>query len=293
MRLLPTKPKSLSQLLATQLTPPRRLNWNVGNAKGDYVERFTANFIRYYFPYLLRNARQLGVPSDSVKLLDIGCGWGPMAIPVVLYKLASAGTHQIDYLGIDIRKDAIDWLAKAYSAYPFVKFQLHDSIADIDYIKSEHSKIATVASSDGQEGEYKIPRDFAHTIQWSSSVFTHLTPEACLSALKAIRSSCAELAFQINTWLIIDDESRFALAAETADRKLPYDCGSFLTYSEANPLVCTAYKIEAVISLYDEAGLEIVNVERGSWRGPAYKNDANHYQDIVISKPRRSRSPHG
>lgn len=291
MRLSLLKRKSQTQLLAAQLAPPRRLNWNMNSATGGYVERFTAAFIRYYFPYLLRNARQLGVPSDSVRLLDIGCGWGPMAIPVVLFERAS-NANRTEYLGIDIRKDAIDWLTNAYSAYPFVKFQLHDSISNIDYIVSEQSQTATVASSDGQEGNYRIPPEFIHTIQWSSSVFTHLTPEACLSALKAIHLSCAEQSIQVNTWLIIDDESRFSLATETADRRLPYDCGAFLTYSQSNPLVCTAYKIEAIRHFYDEAGLEIVNIERGSWRGPAYRNDANHYQDIVISRPRPNASPH-
>jgi hypothetical protein len=89
----------------------------------------------------------------------------------------------------------------------------------------------------------------------------------------------------VNTWLIIDNESAYSLAAGSADRELPFDFGDFLTYSESNPLVCTCYKIEAIERMYRESGLEIVSIDKGSWRGPAYKNGANHYQDIIISRP--------
>jgi hypothetical protein len=99
-----------------------------------------------------------------------------------------------------------------------------------------------------------------------------------------IKSSCAKNSIQFNTWLIIDDESRYSLALGIADRTLPIDCGDYLTYSKTNPLVCTAYKIEAVRNLYASAGLEILKIERGAWRGGAAKNPANHYQDMVVSR---------
>jgi len=116
-------------------------------------------------------------------------------------------------------------------------------------------------------------------------VFTHLTPQACREALKTIRRSCAKDSMQVNTWLIVDDESRFSLSAGMSDRQLPYDFGEYLTYSKANPLVCTCYKLEVIQKMYSEAGFEIVSIERGSWRGESYKNSANHYQDIIVSRP--------
>jgi hypothetical protein len=269
-----------------RLTPPREMNWN-WTGRG-YSEKFSANFISYTFPYLLRNADELGISVDEMSILDIGCGWAPLAIPFAIFTKSENNecNNQNAYLGIDIREDAINWLSRAYEDYPSVKFHWHQAEKKVDYIGAEHLNQNTQSASDGEETNFVIPKDFLHNIQWSSSVFTHLTPQACVQALKSIRGSCARNAMQVNTWLIIDYQSKYSLTAEIADRELPIDCGKFLTYSVKNPLVCTAYKIEAIKEMYAEAGLEIVRIDRGSWRGPAHSNLANHYQDIVISRPR-------
>jgi hypothetical protein len=280
------KQKSALTLQVEQLTPPQEKNWNYQVKKG-YQKKFSSNFIELYFPYLLRNMRALDISTDEMSLLDIGCGWAPMAIPFVIFENAKGRNRgdQIAYLGIDIREDAISWLSRAYRDYPFVSFQCHQANKEADYIDAQQIQSKTHSASDGEEANFKFPQGFVHNVQWSSSVFTHLTPQACAQTLKSIRSSCIQNSMQVNTWLIIDCESQYALAAAIADRELPFDCGDFLTYSEKNPLVCTAYKIEAIERMYAEVGLEIVRIDRGAWRGPAYKNQANHYQDIIISRP--------
>lgn len=281
------KSKSATELKVLQLTPPRGKNWNFANSEKEYSKQFSANFIEYSFPYLLRNARELGVSLDELTLLDVGCGWAPMAVPYVLYE----GENRVDrpvpvgYLGIDIRQDAIDWLTRTYAKYSFVKFLLHETVKEADYISAQQNQVNTFAASEGGETAFKIPEHFTHNVQWSSSVFTHLTPQACLQALKSIRRSCKDISLQVNTWLVIDKESKYSLATGIADRELPFDCGDFLTYSKSNPLICTAYKIEAIEEMYLDAGLEIVRIDRGSWRGPFHKNDAHHYQDIIVSRP--------
>lgn len=269
--------KSLEKLI-----PPKKNNWNWGDAPGDYKSEFSAKFVNYFFPYLLKNARNLGVNIESIRLLDIGCGWAPMAIPFLMFNKSSE--HNSRYLGIDIRKDAIDWLSSAYADFPNVSFQWHQAASAADYIEAASGNLNTYLSSDGQEANYELPLDFSPNIQWSSSVFTHLTPEACLEALKIISKSCDLDSIQANTWLIIDSESTYAMSAGIADRLLTLDRGDFLTYSEGNPLVCTAYKLKAIKRMYEEAGLEIVNIERGSWRGPFYHNSLCHYQDMILSK---------
>lgn len=270
-----------------KLTPPKTNNWNRSEGGLGYVEQFSFNFINHYYPYILKNCREYAVDSSAISLLDIGCGWGPMAIPFAVNELSRGRDRRegVGYLGIDIRKDAIDWLAHAYAEYPFIKFQHHQSDAKADYIGGELDQGRTSVQSSGEEAAFDISKEFIHNVQWSSSVFTHLTPQACRRALEAIKNSSAKNSIQINTWLIIDDESRYALALGMADRKLPIDCGEYLTYSEKNPLVCTAYKIEAIQEMYLSAGFEILKIERGGWRGVAAKNTANHYQDMVVSRP--------
>lgn len=269
------------------LTPPSNMDWNWSRSqRRRHATGFSEKFVKYIFPYVLRNAIHHGIAPAEMVLLDLGCGWAPMAIPSVIH----GGIHgwdrsdQVRYLGIDIREDAIEWLTRAYACYPYVRFHHHQAKKEADYVSAVQMRARTDPVSDGSESDYAIAPGFLHNVQWSSSVFTHLTPEACSRALHFIRGCCAQNSVQINTWLIIDDESRYALAAEIADRKVPYDLGDYMTYMKENPLVCTAYKLEAIKRMYGNAGLEIVRIDRGSWRGPAYKNDADHYQDIIVSR---------
>jgi hypothetical protein len=281
-----TKAKGFLNERTRKLIPPRKMNYNWSGSKINYQRDFLGFYALNVFPYFLSKTNELQVSTKDVTLLDIGCGWGPAAAAFAIYSEAMKGLGNFNYLGIDIREDAIGWLKKAYADYPHIQFQHHSAEANVDYIGEGAIKNKTIASSTGIEAKFNFAKGFQHNWQWSSSVFTHLTPEGCREALRSIRQSCSTISMQLNTWLIIDEQSRYSLATGTADRVLPYDSGDFLTYSEKNPLVCTCYKMEVIERLYSEAGLEIVQIDRGSWRGPNYKNSAQHYQDIVISRPK-------
>jgi len=69
-----------------------------------------------------------------------------------------------------------------------------------------------------------------------------------------------------------------------SDRELKYDFGDFLTYDKNNPLVCTAYKLHFILDLYKNAGMEIIDIQKGAWRGEGISNDFQHYQDVIISR---------
>ena len=73
------------------------------------------------------------------------------------------------------------------------------------------------------------------------------------------------------------------MMAGYADRKLPITSQHFLTYSENNPLVCTAYKLDYILSAYEQAGLRVIRIDRGSWRGCGIVNKFSHYQDVIIA----------
>jgi hypothetical protein len=288
MRFSIFKQKSAVEHQIERLTPPDNIDWNWSRSqRRRHAKGFSERFVKFIFPYVLRNAVDHGIAPAEMVLLDLGCGWAPMAIPFVINGTVHGWNRgdQVRYLGIDIREDAVEWLTRTYADYPYVRFHHHRVRNGADYVNAVQLHTETDAASDGAESDYAIDPGFVHNVQWSSSVFTHLTPQASSRALKFIRGCAAKTSLQVNTWLIIDDESKYALAAEIADRKLPYDFGDYLTYTKQNPLVCTAYKLEAIKRMYDEAGLEIVRIDRGAWRGPAYRNDADHYQDIVVSRP--------
>ncbi|HCN08922.1 MAG TPA: hypothetical protein DIT01_13400 [Lentisphaeria bacterium] len=280
--------------LTSELCPPVEINYNwAGSRQRDEYERdFAALYVEHILPFLLQALPGHGIEPADIRLLDIGCGFAPMALAFTILQSSQQRTldEDVRYLGIDIREDAIQWLQDAYKQYPFIRFLHHRAKQESDYIGEGNTvatdcgeKGRTSATSDGTESAYCIPDAFTFNLQWSSSVFTHMTPEAAVTALRTIAERCMPGCVQVNTWFVVDAESRYAMAAGLADRQLPVDCGRFLSFSSDNPLLTTCYKEDAILEIYQEAGLEIIEIDRGSWRGKAYRNRANHYQDVIIS----------
>ena len=261
--------------------PPFDINLENGGDESGYIDLFYRDYVEFFTPYMIRRLKQFGKNFGDCNILDIGCGGGPLAGAVLLYKDTNGGSGI--YTGLDIRGDLIDWLQESYKKYDFVEFKKVIADTTVDYIEANKNALQTVANSDGKEADIDVQSNF-YDFQWSSSVFTHLTPESCVNMLRNIVRASKKDGIHMNTWLVVDDESRYALQAGIADRNLPFDMGEFLTYSKPNPLLCTAYKEEHMFSYYEKAGLEIIAIEKGSWRGPIYQNDALHYQDIVISR---------
>ena len=99
-----------------------------------------------------------------------------------------------------------------------------------------------------------------------------------------IISNSSELGgLQFNSWLIIDEESKFALKCGLTNRLLPYDMGSYLTRSKENPLTSTCYKENFIHKFYEDNNLKIIKVIKGNWRGLKTGN-SNFNQDLIISQ---------
>ena len=105
--------------------------------------------------------------------------------------------------------------------------------------------------------------------------------EDVVETIKRFRPIAARDAIFVNTWLIVDDFAQDALNLGLTDRRLPIEVGGILTYSDSNPLVCTAFRLREVERIYAEAGHEIQEILYGSWSG---RTNGVTYQDIVISK---------
>lgn len=264
-----------------KVVPPLEMNHNFDRSnKAGYLEEFGRDEIRIVFPWLVSMFEKHCQDTKTLNLVDIGCGAGAMAF--AFHLLISEGEGR--YLGLDIKKGMIDWLSAAYSVNNIL-FECHYHRPEIDYTGSKESGFSdarTIAHSSGEEAKFVIPPD-EFNLQWTHSVFTHLTPEACITGLSSIRSAMRKDSLQVNTWLMIDKMAHYALKAGIADRRLDEDFGDFLTYSRDNPLVCTAYKEDFIRHAYATAGLEIIEILPGSWRG--YTTNQISYQDIILSRP--------
>jgi SAM-dependent methyltransferase len=276
------------------LIPPLAINYNTAETSAqEYTEKFASEYLGNFLPRCLEVLEGQFMLGAVPRILDIGCCLGPMAFAYAALReavrpLKANATKGLGYVGIDIRADAVSWLRQAYQDQPDCLFHLHEAAKSADYVgdfgADRKNTATTWAQSDGTECDFRLPMSFMADLQWSSSFFTHLTPQAVEHALAFVASSLSPEGRAVNTWLIVDTHSCLALASGAADRQLPVDAGHYLTYSKENPLVCTAYKLPFIVDAYARAGLQIVSIERGHWRGGTTRNLFGHYQDVIISR---------
>lgn len=291
-------PNSEIEKICDKLIPSFIINYNskfTYRYKKDFIDKYLHNFFYNAISELeQKRKRQTLFP----RILDIGCGFGPMALALKLHLFASRklrkDTNDIEkmYVGIDTRDDAIDFLNNAYKDeknFIFVK-HIPQSSCKTDYIGLFNKFNKRVLSqthfdSDGEECKYNLGFDFKADLQWSSSLFTHLTPSAVFNALEFINNNLDKQGLAINSWLILDNQSYLSMEMGLSDRGVHrYDFGSFISKSINNPLSCTIYKLEFIKESYKKAGLKIISIKRGSWRGSNRQNSYSHYQDIIISE---------
>ena len=289
--------KIMIENLIKKHLPTKTVDYNASqNFYTNYKKAYLNIYTDYILPMALKNINIKD--SDFPKILDIGCGFAPMCLASKIYrdiwiKNKKNNNNNYYYVGIDIRKDAIEYNKINYKEYPEIFFLLHDvSNKNIDYIGDfkkfknlAPNHITTGTSSDGEEANYQLPFTYKADIQWSNSLFTHLTPSSLFNVLRFISKNLSNEGVAINTCQIIDPESLYSMKLGLADRNLKYDFGSFMTYSENNPLLTTAYKIDHLLEIYEKNNLKIIKIIEGKWRNVKQRaKSSKHDQDIIIAK---------
>jgi hypothetical protein len=282
--------------LIKELLPNQKVNYNFfQNSFKNYEDKFLNQYLYYILPLCLENIKIYNL--NFPKILDIGCGFAPMCLAAKIFRSLWLNEKKIQnreldysYVGIDIRKDAIEYNKINYKKYPENYFLFHEASANVDYI-GDYAKFSNNASnmhatsliSSGDETNYKIPFVYKADIQFSMSMFTHITPTALSNVVKFIYETLSDEGVTFNTCHIIDPESLFLMKSGLSDRYLGYDFGTFMSYSEKNPLLNTAYKIDYINETYKNSGLKIINIIKGNWRNIKKKGNGID-QDIIIAK---------
>lgn len=263
---------------------PIEINYNYNSSYINYKKKFLDDAFKTYFPIILETQKKYKLNNKKNYFLDLGCGLGPMAVSYLNYITSDKNkSKKYRYLGIDINKKAINWLKNKFENYKEFEFLFHETQLEKDYIQSKSKNINTLIDSNGDEVDYNIPSDIKFDIQWSWSYFTHLTPKACDKVLGIVSKHSDVGGLQFNSWLIIDEESKFALESGLTNRLLPYDMGPYLTRSKENPLTATSYKEDYIYEFYKNNNLKIIEIVKGNWRGLNTGNP-NLNQDLIISQ---------
>lgn len=239
------------------LTPPR------GISPEYVVEHGFREHGEAFFPILVEHGQLR--PDGSI--LDVGCGIGRIAVPLTAY-LDKTGSYE----GIDVAADAIAWCQRAITTrFPNFHFRV------IDVRNARYRPSGSQAAS-----TYQFPfENERFDLVLLKSVFTHMQLDDISNYVHEVARVLKPGGRSVITYFLLDKEA-IALAAQgKTKRPFPYDHDVYALQSETEPEMAIAYKEGFIRSLYDKAGLTIVEpVFPGRWRG---REKALAAQDVVIA----------
>ncbi len=199
--------------------------------------------------------------SPEMEILDVGCGQGRMARPLVDY--LDSGS----YTGFDIVKSGIDWCHKHYADVPNFKFE-HAPVFNARYNAG--------GTFEASEFVYPYP-DNQFDMAFLTSVFTHMFAKDVENYLMQISRTLKPGGKCLITWFLVNEQSQNA-DDPFYDFAFDFDAVSKTT-TPKNPEAAIAFDEKFVRKLYEKAGLKIADIEYGTWARPS---SPYQLQDMVI-----------
>ena len=250
--------ESISSLLGKgdPLLPPRRL---IEAAGGGDFDQIGQEFFRHF--------RRIGGLKPHHRVLDVGCGCGRMAVPMIPF-LADAG----EYRGFDIAPGAIHWAKKHIAArYP----RFHFDLADI-------RNLAYNPKGKGEAHEYRFPYesnffDFA----FLTSVFTHMMARDMRHYLDEISRTLKPGGRCLINYFLLNPVSLEKTRKGESRLSFPHPLPECFATDEDKPDAAIAYDENFVRSSLAKAGLSIVEpIHYGCWSG---RKPFLSFEDIVLA----------
>lgn len=237
------------------LVPPPELDY------GTAVHHF-GEVGREYFDH----CRTLGGLRPDGSVLDVGCGFGRLAVPLTEY-LGSRGRYE----GFDIVPVGVEWCRdRITSRFPNFRFSLVD-VRNFSY-----------RAADGEDaGTFRFPcDDKAFDLVFLRSVFTHMPPDEVDHYLGEIARVMRPAGRCLISYFLLDATSTRLMAGPGGVRSFRHRFGPTMR-DHPDGTGTVAYDEEFILGLYAKHGLRLVGpVHHGSWSGRA---DALSSQDIIVA----------
>lgn len=203
--------------------------------------------------------------SASDSILDVGCGYGRLALG-----LLHSTDHQGPYLGFDIQPRSIDWCSSALTArFPSMRF-VHLDVRSERY-NPKGSIDPTMVSFPAPSADVDMCALF--------SVVTHLYRPDIERYLAEIRRVLRPGGLAVVTWFLYDEGRLPLITSSEATYPMVHELDAQTRYmKEGEPLRAIAYHEDAMQAMARGARLEVRTIERGTWTG----EPGPFFQDIVV-----------
>ncbi len=200
--------------------------------------------------------------SPDMAVLDVGCGQGRMARPLVGY-LDNGSYH-----GFDISLEGIAWSQIHYADLPNFFFE------HVPVYNKRYNRDGDIKGSD-----FVFPyEDNQFDMIFLTSVFTHMFKADVENYLSQIERVLKPGGKCLITWFLLNDVSQ---SAEKPFFDFAYDFDKVSkTTTPKNPEAALAFDEVFVRDLYDRCGLTIADIEYGTWAQP---DSSFQLQDMVVA----------
>ena len=201
-----------------------------------------------------------GFVNPSSRILDIGCGLGRLARPLVKY-LATG-----EYYGLDINQSSIDWCSSNYAPYPNFHFGW------INAFSKFYNPAGAFAAA-----EYSLPYagEFFDFVMLTS-VFTHMMRNDVDNYLSEISRVLKPGGRCYATYFLLTPEYKKSFKSQP--QYFPID-GGFVSDKDMPEKV--VFLDECIIrELYAKYQLSIASIGYGSWSG---RKVVGGYQDEIVA----------
>jgi len=236
------------------LLPP---DWLLSVGDGDY-KQIGEEFFRHFI--------DIGGLRPHERVLDVGCGTGRIARPLMGYLKNGS------YDGIDIAASSIKWCQKTFTR-PYPNFHFH--FADI-YNKM-YNPIGT-----HQASEYRFPFENSYfDFVFLTSVFTHMFPQDMENYLTEVARVLKPGGRCFITYFLLNPDSLKLIEEQASSLSFKYELQGYRVQKEILPEEAIAYDEKIIRGLYRKYELNISEpISYGSWCG---RKNGLSYQDIVIA----------
>jgi len=234
------------------LVPPKRYG---GINIGDPMQ-ISNEFFKYFL--------EKGQVKPHYKILEVGSGFGRMAIPFTTY-LNLKGSYD----GLEILTDGYNWCNSHFTPiYP--NFQFHN----IDVYNKRYNPTGSQNAVN-----YKFPFDKERfDFVWLTSVFTHMFWEEIENYLLEIYRVLKPRGKSCITWYLMDDMAKELIDRNMGTYNFKFRYNDDWIETQEDPLFQIAFLQEKVVALYNHIGFKGVTIQKGKWSGC---EDGLSFQDII------------